>query len=296
MSSTDIYRIVRLEVSTAVTMRNGVFWDVTPCGFCKNRRFGGDAILHFSYCRLREVCDYDQYSDLSLTPVGATGHLEHISFTIKPHVSGLAGGRSADCSLEGCTKPQPIRILSFRLSKTVKTWAFLSPERARAHTHTHTHTKARTHTQICNVCVCVWVYIYMCLLSLSSYTPSKILPTNFCFICLLWILLYPTFRLSRVATIARLSDPSKRSGWRGVLGGGPALPSTRSSRFLYSNKPFLINDVLEVLIGGENIWIEHKWNTNSLATSRTTEQQDIDYRQSHREEWCLLGCYAVWLL
>jgi hypothetical protein len=22
-------------------MKNGVFWDVTPCGSCKNRRFGG---------------------------------------------------------------------------------------------------------------------------------------------------------------------------------------------------------------------------------------------------------------
>jgi hypothetical protein len=32
---------VRFEVSTAVTMKSGVFWDVTPCGSCKNRRFGG---------------------------------------------------------------------------------------------------------------------------------------------------------------------------------------------------------------------------------------------------------------
>jgi hypothetical protein len=32
---------VRLEVFTAVTMKNGVFWDDTPCGSCKNRRFGG---------------------------------------------------------------------------------------------------------------------------------------------------------------------------------------------------------------------------------------------------------------
>jgi hypothetical protein len=32
---------VRLEVFTAVTVKNGVFWDVTPCGSCKNRRFGG---------------------------------------------------------------------------------------------------------------------------------------------------------------------------------------------------------------------------------------------------------------
>jgi hypothetical protein len=31
---------VRFEVFTAVTMKNGVFWVVTPCGPCKNRRFG----------------------------------------------------------------------------------------------------------------------------------------------------------------------------------------------------------------------------------------------------------------
>jgi hypothetical protein len=33
--------VVRFEVFTAVTMKNSVFWDVTPCGSCKNRRFGG---------------------------------------------------------------------------------------------------------------------------------------------------------------------------------------------------------------------------------------------------------------
>jgi hypothetical protein len=32
---------VRFEVFTAVSMKNCVFWDVTPCGSCKNRRFGG---------------------------------------------------------------------------------------------------------------------------------------------------------------------------------------------------------------------------------------------------------------
>jgi hypothetical protein len=32
---------VRFEVLTAVTMKNVVFWDVTPCGSCKNRRVGG---------------------------------------------------------------------------------------------------------------------------------------------------------------------------------------------------------------------------------------------------------------
>jgi hypothetical protein len=38
---------VRFEVFTAVTMKNGVFWVVTPCGSCKNRRFGGTwPLLH----------------------------------------------------------------------------------------------------------------------------------------------------------------------------------------------------------------------------------------------------------
>jgi hypothetical protein len=27
--------------ASAVTMMNGVLWDVTPCGSCKNRSFGG---------------------------------------------------------------------------------------------------------------------------------------------------------------------------------------------------------------------------------------------------------------
>jgi hypothetical protein len=29
-----------------VAMKNPVFWDVTPCGCCKNRRFGGTYRLH----------------------------------------------------------------------------------------------------------------------------------------------------------------------------------------------------------------------------------------------------------
>jgi hypothetical protein len=36
-----LHKDVRFEVFMAVTMKNGVFWDVTPRGSCKNRRFGG---------------------------------------------------------------------------------------------------------------------------------------------------------------------------------------------------------------------------------------------------------------
>jgi hypothetical protein len=39
-SSAQFHRVsdVGFEVSTAVTMKNGVFWDITPCGSCKYRR------------------------------------------------------------------------------------------------------------------------------------------------------------------------------------------------------------------------------------------------------------------
>jgi hypothetical protein len=36
-----LYVYVRFEVFTGVTMKNAVFWDVTPCRSCVNRRFGG---------------------------------------------------------------------------------------------------------------------------------------------------------------------------------------------------------------------------------------------------------------
>jgi hypothetical protein len=41
--SNDIQTLntVNLEVFTAVTTKNGVFWDVTPYGSSKNRRFEG---------------------------------------------------------------------------------------------------------------------------------------------------------------------------------------------------------------------------------------------------------------
>jgi hypothetical protein len=35
------FMYVRFEVFTVVIMKNAVFWDVMPCGSCKNRRFGG---------------------------------------------------------------------------------------------------------------------------------------------------------------------------------------------------------------------------------------------------------------
>jgi hypothetical protein len=40
-----LYKYVRFEFFTAVTMKNGVFRDVTSCGSCKNRCFGRTSVL-----------------------------------------------------------------------------------------------------------------------------------------------------------------------------------------------------------------------------------------------------------
>jgi hypothetical protein len=39
--STYVLHYVKFEVFTANTMKNDVFWDVTPCVSLKKRRFGG---------------------------------------------------------------------------------------------------------------------------------------------------------------------------------------------------------------------------------------------------------------
>jgi hypothetical protein len=41
IKSNYYYYYVIFEVLDAVTMKNAVFWVVTPCGSCKNRHFGG---------------------------------------------------------------------------------------------------------------------------------------------------------------------------------------------------------------------------------------------------------------
>jgi hypothetical protein len=46
---------VRLDVLTAVTMKNGVFWDVTPCGSCKNRVSEELSVSFISVTRIGEL-------------------------------------------------------------------------------------------------------------------------------------------------------------------------------------------------------------------------------------------------
>jgi hypothetical protein len=47
----DLLLFVRFEVFTAVIMKNAVFWDVAPCRYFVNRRFGGTYHLHLQGIR-----------------------------------------------------------------------------------------------------------------------------------------------------------------------------------------------------------------------------------------------------
>jgi hypothetical protein len=48
------FEIVKFEVFTAVTMKNTVFWDVAPCRYCVNRRFGGTYLLPLQGRKIRK--------------------------------------------------------------------------------------------------------------------------------------------------------------------------------------------------------------------------------------------------
>jgi hypothetical protein len=46
MQLKSLYNYVRIEVFTAVSMKNAVFWNVALCRSYVNRRFGGRHYLH----------------------------------------------------------------------------------------------------------------------------------------------------------------------------------------------------------------------------------------------------------
>jgi hypothetical protein len=48
-------RILRFEVFRKVTVKNDVFWDVTPFGSSKNRRFGGTTASVIRKTRIGEI-------------------------------------------------------------------------------------------------------------------------------------------------------------------------------------------------------------------------------------------------
>jgi hypothetical protein len=54
-----------------VTMKNAIFWDVTPCGSCKNRRSGGTYRFHHQD-------DKNQRANVPTSPILVTLMMEAI--------------------------------------------------------------------------------------------------------------------------------------------------------------------------------------------------------------------------
>jgi hypothetical protein len=86
---------VRFEVFTAVTMENGVFWDFTLCGSCKNRSFVGSyRLLHQSDKNLwtrnmRQLIDITSFvssSPILVTLIKKALSSSETSVITKPHV------------------------------------------------------------------------------------------------------------------------------------------------------------------------------------------------------------------
>jgi hypothetical protein len=75
VSSKVLWDNVRLEVFTAVTMKNGVFWNATPCDSCKNRRFGG---TYASFIRVTRIGELG--TTLTVTSNGRTLQRNHKYF------------------------------------------------------------------------------------------------------------------------------------------------------------------------------------------------------------------------
>jgi hypothetical protein len=49
------FNFVKFEVFVAVTMKNAVFWDMTPCGSYKSRHFGERIVSIIRVERIREL-------------------------------------------------------------------------------------------------------------------------------------------------------------------------------------------------------------------------------------------------
>jgi hypothetical protein len=80
---------VKSEVFMAVTMKNAVFWDVTPCSSCVNRRFGGTYRLHLQGRKIRKQGTTVVQTSVSLTII-------QIQSPSCP-MSGLYSIKSAEC-------------------------------------------------------------------------------------------------------------------------------------------------------------------------------------------------------
>jgi hypothetical protein len=92
------YSYESFEVFTAVTMKNGVFWDVTPCDSCKNRRFEE---LSAFFIRVTRIGQLGTTLALTSNPDGGAKFLRNVG-SYKSHTAQHPRRRHSSSSYKIC--------------------------------------------------------------------------------------------------------------------------------------------------------------------------------------------------
>jgi hypothetical protein len=100
--------MTQLEVFTAVTMKNSVFWDVAPCRYFVNRRFGGMYRLHLQGIRNpRAINQREQVARKFLIPWRLRGYIPP-KRRLPKYLHGATSKKTAFLNITSCldlTKP-----------------------------------------------------------------------------------------------------------------------------------------------------------------------------------------------
>jgi hypothetical protein len=70
---------VKFEYSTVVTIKNAVFWDVAPCSYFVNRRFGGTYRLHLQGIRNPRAMNQRELVDFLYSEDGGDTFIRNVS-------------------------------------------------------------------------------------------------------------------------------------------------------------------------------------------------------------------------
>jgi hypothetical protein len=162
-------------------MKNGVFWDVTPCGSCKNRRFGG---LSASFIRVTRIGELE-------TTLAVTSNRKGIRSTFSHTYSGIPHSEYIKNKILGSTMPyiqfslcRNVSLEEWRLLGYYTVWLFLTRATWRniaevTILHSHCHENS-------NLTMVSLVFCHKLFLSLARYWRVELLNMALVLVSFLW--------------------------------------------------------------------------------------------------------------
>jgi hypothetical protein len=101
-----------------------VFWDVAPCRYCVNQRFGGTYRLHLQVRRQEEIRDYmSQIEYVGGDCIQLAHGMVQWRYLVDTAINKTQGilGQLRDCQLSSESEPQP-RLLYLQPVETCVKW------------------------------------------------------------------------------------------------------------------------------------------------------------------------------